>query len=452
MTPIRKWLAVLGAAMGTMAMGLSFSLINTNLETIHQDFGASLVQLQWMINIYGIFIASLLVTMGRLGDIFGRKKVYLIGNLLFGIAMLGAGLATSPAMIIGFQALYGISGAILLPLSQAMLVDIFPEEDKSIAIGIWASSGGITLSLGPIVGGLLLSFLSWRWIFFVNVPFAILGAILTVWFAKETKTEGESTKIDWAGAFLLTLTIGTFVLATVQMNLWHIPMIVGLYLASVASLIALLFVEGKAKMPIIREELFKSRMFFFSCAGNFCMIAFFWAGIFLIPLFIQKQLDFTPLQAGVLMLAFSVPVAAISPLTGYFHKLIDPRILIGVGFVMLVVSALMQLQYEEGASVFYIACATFILGVGFSLIWTPTTTGAISAISSKFAGIAAGTFITIQEIGGNVGLAITATVSRLTPSFTEGFHNAMWVMVFFSILGILAAFFTPKKPKVLKKL
>nr|NGX26431.1 putative multidrug resistance protein EmrY [Chlamydiota bacterium] len=366
--------------------------------------------------------------------------------------MLGAGLATSPAMIIGFQALYGISGAILLPLSQAMLVDIFPEEDKSIAIGIWASSGGITLSLGPIVGGLLLSFLSWRWIFFVNVPFAILGAILTVWFAKETKTEGESTKIDWAGAFLLTLTIGTFVLATVQMNLWHIPMIVGLYLASVASLIALLFVEGKAKMPIIREELFKSRMFFFSCAGNFCMIAFFWAGIFLIPLFIQKQLDFTPLQAGVLMLAFSVPVAAISPLTGYFHKLIDPRILIGVGFVMLVVSALMQLQYEEGASVFYIACATFILGVGFSLIWTPTTTGAISAISSKFAGIAAGTFITIQEIGGNVGLAITATVSRLTPSFTEGFHNAMWVMVFFSILGILAAFFTPKKPKVLKKL
>nr|NGX27152.1 Antiseptic resistance protein [Chlamydiota bacterium] len=127
MTPIRKWLAVLGAAMGTMAMGLSFSLINTNLETIHQDFGASLVQLQWMINIYGIFIASLLVTMGRLGDIFGRKKIYLIGNLLFGIAMLGAGLATSPAMIIGFQALYGISGAILLPLSQAMLVDIFPE-------------------------------------------------------------------------------------------------------------------------------------------------------------------------------------------------------------------------------------------------------------------------------------------------------------------------------------
>jgi len=452
MTSTRKWLAVIGATMGSMAMGLSFSLINTNLESIHQHFGASLVQLQWMINIYGIFIASTLVTMGRLGDIFGRKKIYLIGLILFGASMLGGGLATSPGMIIGFQALYGLAGAILLPLSQAMLIDCFSDDHKSVAIGIWTASGGITLSLGPIIGGVLLSFLSWRWIFLANVPFAIFGFILTAIFSKESKTQGESTKLDWPGVILLTLAIGTFVLATVQWNLWQMPIILLLYLVAALCITGLLIVEGKVEMPIIREELFRSRMFLFSCAGNFCMIAFFWAGIFLIPLYIQKQLGFSPLQAGVLMLAFSVPVALISPVIGYLYKTVGPKVLISVGFCLLALSALMQLQYSDGTTVFFIALATFSLGLGFGVIWTPTTTGALSAISRNFAGIASGTFITIQEIGGNVGLAITATVSRMSPSFTEGFHNGMWVMLVVSILGLFTAFFLPKKPRVLKKL
>jgi EmrB/QacA subfamily drug resistance transporter len=435
-----------------MAMGLSFSLINTNLESIHEHFGASLIQLQWMINVYGIFIASTLVTMGRLGDIFGRKKVYMIGLFLFGTAMLGAGLSTHPGMIIWFQALYGLAGAILLPLSQAMLIDCYSDEDKSVAVGIWTASGGITLSLGPIIGGILLQYLSWRWVFLINVPFAVFGLLLTAFFAHESKTEGESTKLDWPGVILLTLAIGTFVLATVQWNLWPLMPLLLLYFVCALCLIALLIVEKKVKMPIIREELFRSRMFLFSCAGNFCMIAFFWAGIFLIPLYIQKQLGFTPLGAGALMLTFSVPVALVSPIIGYLYRTIGPKVLIAVGFCLLTLSALLQLQYKELAPVWLIALATLSLGVGFGLIWTPTTTGALSAISRNFAGIASGTFITIQEIGGSVGLAVTATVARTSETFVGGFHNGMWVLLVTSVLGIVTAVFLPKKEKVLKKL
>ncbi|MDN3506423.1 MAG: MFS transporter [Simkaniaceae bacterium] len=452
MSSVKKSLAIIGATMGALSMGLSFSLINANLESIHQHFGASLVQLQWMINIYGIFIASTLVTMGRLGDIYGRKKIYLIGLFLFGVAMLGGGLAFTPGMIIGFQALYGLAGAILLPLSQAMLIDCFSEDQKSLAVGIWTGSGAITLSLGPIIGGLLLEFLSWRWIFLANVPFAIFGLLLTAFFAKDSKTEGESTKLDWPGVILLTLAIGTFVFATVQFNLWQVPVIVLLYVIAALCIVGLLIVEGKVEMPIIREELFRSRMFLFSCAGNFCMIAFFWAGIFLIPLYIQKQLDFSPLHAGVLMLAFSVPIALISPIIGHLYKTVGPKVLISVGFCLMGASALMQLQYGDTISPYFIALATFCLGLGFGFVWTPTTTGALSAISRNFAGIASGTFITIQEIGGNMGLAVTATVARMSPSFTGGFHNAMWVMFGVCILGICTAFFLPRRPRVLKKL
>lgn len=437
---MKKWFAIVGVLMGNMAMGLSFSLINTNLESIQQALGATIAELQWMINIYGIFIASTLVMMGRLGDIFGRKKVYLIGTVLFGISMLGGGLAVNPGMIIGFQAIYGLAGAILLPLSQAMLIDLYPEEKKSTAIGMWASSGGITLALGPLVGGILLSYFNWRSIFLINVPFAVLGFILTSWFARESKTEGESTKLDWPGATLLTLAIGVFIFATVQCMFW-------LYAFSLILVIALLIVEKRVEMPIIREELFKNRMFLLCCMGNFCMIAFFWAGIFLIPLFIQKQLGYTPMQAGLMMLAFSVPISIFSPLSGYFYDKLGPRVLVFIGALLMTVSAFMQFQYGTEVSPLSIALATGALGLGISLVITSTTTGALFALSKNFAGIASGTFITVQEIGGSMGLAVTVTVVRMQEDFASGFHDGMLVLLIVSVVGVFSAILMPKRSK-----
>lgn len=447
-----KWLAVIGACMGSMAMGLSFSLITTHLETIHQQFNASIVELQWMINLYGIFIASLLVTMGRLGDIFGRKKIYLAGTVLFAISMMGTGFAASPKVIIGFMALYGVSGAVLLPLSQALLIDCFSDEKKSIAISIWAAANGVTLSLGPVVGGLLLYQLSWRWIFLSNVPFAILGLILTGCFARESRTNGESTKIDWIGLLLLILAIGGFVLATVQSNLWPLKVTIPIYALTIAAITALVIVEKRVEMPIIREDLFRSRTFLLCSIGALCMIAVFWAGIFLIPFYYQKVLGFEPLQTGMLMLAFSLPMALISPIIGYLCQHLGIRLLIAIGFLLFMLSAWIQLRYNADTPLSEIILATFFLGLGFSIIWTPTTTGALSAISKNFAGIASGTYITLQEIGGNIGLAVSATAARYGTSFESGFHNGIWVIFILSVIGLISAFFIPKKPKKLQKL
>lgn len=444
---VRKWLAICGVLIGNMAMGLSFSLINTNLESIQQALGASLAELQWIINIYGIFIASTLVTMGRLGDIFGRKRVYMIGSILFAIAMLGDGLAVNPAMIIGFQSIYGLAGAILLPLSQAMLIDLYPEEKKSTAIGMWASSGGITLALGPIVGGIILDYFSWRSIFLINIPFAVLGLILTGLFARESKTEGESTKLDWPGVILLTLTIGIFILATVQSNVWNTWLIVSLFGLSLLSLVLLLIVEKKAPMPIIREDLFKNRMFLLCCLGNFCMIAFFWAGIFLIPLFIQKQLGFSPMETGLMMLAFSVPIGLISPLSGYFYNRVGPRRLIFIGFISMIFSSFLQFYCCHTITPLTIALATGGLGLGISLIIAPTTTGALFALSKNFAGIASGTFVTIQEIGGSMGLAVTVMIVKMQADFAQGFQNGMLALLIISMVGLVSAILMPKRSK-----
>lgn len=448
----KKVLAVIGASVGAMAMGFSFSLININLESIYQYFGASLLQLQWMINIYGIFIASFLVTMGRLGDIYGRKKIYLIGMSLFGAAMLGAGLAPSSGAIIFFMGIYGIAGSILLPLSQALLVEIFSEEKKGVAVGIWAAANGLSFAAGTIVGGLLLAIFPWRSIFLINVPFALIGFLMTALYCKESKTEGESTRIDWLGAVFLTLSVGLFVLATVQWNVWGKGLILSLYILSAVNIGILLFVEGKAKMPIIREELFRSRTFLFCCMGNASMIGVLWAGVFLIPLYIQKVLGFDPIYAGLLMLTFSLPQALISPTVGHLYRKMGPKILAGFGFFLFLISSILQLQYSEATGPLLIAVATCLLGIGFAFTYTPTAAGALSAIPRNYAGIATGTFMTIQEIGGNVGLAVSGTAARLGKSFASSFHNGVWVIFALSLIGLLSVFLIPKKPKVLTKL
>jgi EmrB/QacA subfamily drug resistance transporter len=447
MNYLKKWLAIIGMVMGPMVMGLSFSLINLNLDTIQEQLGGTLVQLQWIINTYGIFISSFLVTMGRLGDIFGRKKLYIVGLILLIIALVGSGCAKNLGTIIGFQVFYGLAGAILLPISQALLVEFYPDEQKSVAIGVWASAGAFTMAVGPLIGGILLDFFSWRSIFLVNIPFVLLGILLTLCCAKESKTQGTSTKIDWAGSALLITCIGTFIMATVQNHLWPISLILFLYGASVVSLVLLLWVEKKVEMPIILETLFKSRTFLLSSLGNFCMIAFFWAAIFLIPLYLQQVLQYTPLQAGVLMVGFALPFALLSPVAGRFYKSIGPKPLIFLGFIMLAASAILQLQFHEDVSPWMIGCATTLLGIGFGLIITPTTTGALAVISRNFAGIASGTFVTIQEIGGSLGLAVTVAVVHLGDTFQEGFHNGMWLMLGISIIGLISALLLPRKPK-----
>lgn len=443
----QKNLAILGIMLGLLTMGLSFSLINANLETIHRELHASIIQLQWMINVYGIFIASTLVAMGRLGDIHGRKKLYLLGMVLFAIAMTGGGLANSPGVIIAFQIIWGIAGGILLPISQALLVNIFPDEKKSMAMGIWACGNGIAIAVGPLIGGVILNYLSWRWIFLVNLPFIAMGFFLTLLYAKESKAEGESTKIDWSGVFILKVAIAAFVLATVQSDLWRRPIIMSLYLLSAGALFFLLRVEKKAEMPVIREDLFKNRNFLLCCLGGFCTIGVFWSCIFLLPLYIQKQMHYSPLHAGVMLLGFALPIALLSPLSGHLYNKVAPNKLIAFGFLLLLLSSVMQLQFGEHPHPYFMALAIIFLGIGFSLIMTPTLTKAISTISRNHSGVASGTFVTMQEIGGSVGLAITVAIVRKQSAFSHGFHNGIWVVLILSLIGMGAALLLDRREK-----
>lgn len=443
----RKWLAIMGILLGPIAMGISFSLINTTLESIHQDFGASLLQLQWIINLYGIFIASSLVIMGRLGDVFGRKKIFLLGYLFFLIAMIGGGLATSPGMIIAFMPFYGLAGGVLLPISQAMMIDLYEEEDKSKAIGVWAAFAGIAMAAGPIVGGLVMTYLHWRWIFLINAPFALLGIVMVLAFCLESKNDEEASSIDWTGGILLFLTVGTFVLATVQSKEWSGALIVALYALSLIGLIFLLIVEKKVTAPIIREDLFKNRQFLFTSVAGFCMIGFFWGAIFLIPLFIQKVLLYSPMEAGICLLFLTFPIAIFSPFSSFFYKRLGPKALMFTGFFSLAISTLLFLHVDSETTFNLVALSILVMGIGFAFIWAPVTTSALSIVSKKVAGVASGSFVTIQEIGGNVCLAITGAVVRFSLPLSVGFYQGVWILFMICIIGLVSILMMPRRKK-----
>lgn len=444
LTTTQRFFAMLGILIAISIGALAFSVINTSLATIKKDLNASVNELQWIMNIMGIFISSTLVTMGRLADVYGRKRIYMIGILGMGVGMLGNGLAPNATWIIFFQALVGLSAAILLPISQALMSHLFPEEDRSKAISIWAAVIGVALATGPLLSGIIISTLGWRWIFLINVPFAAISFLLILLFVPESRSENESTIIDWSGALLLTLTIASFVLAVVQGSLWRPSIIVSLYIISAISLVLLLIVEKKVKVPIIREDLFTNKRFIFSSLGNFCMIFFVWACFFLIPLYLQTIRQFSPMQAGLLMLFVSIPLAVMSPISGKFYRKFGPKILMMIGFALLILSTIVQMQFDLQSPLVTLILATLFFGLAWGFIWGPSTTAAISTISKNYAGIASGTFNTIQEIGGTVGLAITATVFRMHKNFIIGYHDGLIVLLFICMIGMIATFLMPR--------
>lgn len=436
---LKNNIVLVGVCLGIATCAMIFSEINIALPVIKIDLSASVTQLQWIMNIFGVAVCSSLVISGRLADIYGRKRLYLLGVFLMGLSMLGSGLSPSADWIIGFQILLGFAGAIMLPVSQALISNLFAENERSKAVAVWATVVGLAMAIGPLLSAFIVNALGWRWIFLVNVPIVIVSLLIVGIFSPESRSNEKAPSLDGLGALLLGLTIIIFVLAVVQGNSWPTPIILMLYLLSIIGLVALLYVEKKAIQPIIREDLFKNKMFLTAAIGNFSLIFFVWASFFLMPLFFQLIHHDSVMQAGLMMLLVTVPLAIFSWFGSYLYQKYQPKNLILLGFLFLIMSVLMQMNFYPNTSFLFLAVGTAAFGIGWSFIWGPTTTTALSALPKEHAGIASGSFVTIQEIGGTVGLAITVSVVRTHSNLLFGYHRGMWVLLIICLIGLLSA-------------
>ncbi len=436
------WLAIIGICLASAVQPINFSLITIAMPVIQKEFSASILELQWMLNIFGIVISIALVTMGRLADTFGRKRLFLIGILGAGCSSLMSGFAPSPAWIIAAQGIMGLAGAILLPVSQALISHSFPDHERGRAIGIWASMMGIALCAGPIVGGTLISLWGWRSIFFINIPLLLIGLQLILRYTKESKSTLHRGELDIKGLILLAIAIGSFVVGIVQGPNWgwDSPKILILLGIFILSSISLIFIERKAPFPIIHPEFFLKRTFLFASLGNFCMMFCVWAILFLMPLYLQNVRNDTPFKAGLIMLFALTPIALFSSLVGKLYAKVGPRLPMILGFLSFLLSITLQFFFEPTSSLLLTSAGCLFFGIGTVLVWGPSTTAAISAIPKDLAAVASGGFSTVQEIGGTLGLTIIGTIFRMGhPNFMVGFRYGLCALAVILIIGLLAS-------------
>ncbi|QVL58293.1 MAG: MFS transporter [Simkaniaceae bacterium] len=411
----RFW-ACVGIGFGVLIGATDWSIVQNALPAIQNSIGASIGQLQWIMNSFGLFMTVLLVTMGRLGDIYGRKRIFNLGLFIFALSCLGAALSSTPFWLIVARAFQGVGFAMLMTTSQALLTHAFPEEEHGKAMGIWATLAGVGLVFGPFLGGIIVSFLHWSWIFYINIPIAIISYIFVKIFVAESKNEEHPPILDIKGIIIFTLGLGSFIFGIIQGPEWgwSNPIILGCFAAAVIFLIIFYLVEKRTKFPLIQFSFFKNRQFTAGSLAIFTGCFLFWTTFFLMPLYLQNFRNESPWVSGLVLLAVGVPFTIISRFAGSAGDRIDKQKLIPSGLLFVFIFALIFLFIGNSTSMILICIGLIFFGIGQALFWAPGTSLGISALPRSQSGVASGAITTIQETGGSVGIALAGTIFRVT--------------------------------------
>lgn len=410
----KKFWGIFGIGCGLFVLSLDWSIVNNALPSIQKSLNTSFSQLQWIMNIFALAIAVLLVTMGRLADAFGRKKLFIFGLGLAAIASLGAALSPTPLVLIMFRLLQGASAATIVTSSQSLITHAFPENMHGKAMGIWATIIGAGLSFGPVLGGLIIQFFSWHWIFFFNIPALLISFLIVTPLAEESRNHKQPAHIDFPGISLFILTLGSFVFATIQAPIWgwSSPVIKALYIFATLTMGIFIFVECRVKSPLIEFHLFKNKKFFAGALTKFALVFMVWGIFFLMPLYFQNIQKKTPAESGLLLLAITLSFTFASHLAGRFSDRINKKYFLWIGLSLVIFTLLFQLCFQKDTSTLFFVIFFIFLGLGWGLSSGPGSSMGIASLPRHVSGVASGTLVTVQEVGGAIGLSVVGTVFK----------------------------------------
>jgi EmrB/QacA subfamily drug resistance transporter len=403
----RRWWTLGAMCFALFMVMLDNTVTNVALPSIQRDFDASLSALEWTVNAYTLTFAVLLVTGGRLGDIFGRRRIFLIGVGLFAFASATIGFAPDDGWLVASRALQGVGAALMMPATLSIITNAFPPQERGRAIGIWAGVSAIALAIGPLVGGWLTEDVSWRAIFFLNVPVAIGAVAVTLFAAEESRDDTVDHRVDYPGIATLTAGLTALVLALVEGNRWGwgSPEIIALLVGSVVSLVAFVLIERRSATPVVDFEFFRSRQFVATNAVAFLVTFSMFAIFFFLTLYLQNILGYSPLETGVLFLPSTLVVMVTGPISGRLTDRVGPRWLIAGGLLLIAASMLWQSRITVDTHYGYLLPAFIALGAGIGLVMSPMSTAAMNAVDRTKAGVASGTLSMSRMVGGTFGVA-----------------------------------------------
>ena len=408
----RRWWT-LGAMCCALFMAmLDNTVVNVALPTIQHDLHSSISGLEWTINAYTLAFAVLLVTAGRLGDLFGRVRLFLFGVVLFATASGLIALAQDETWLVAWRAVQGIGGAFMLPATLSIISNNFPPEERGRAIGTWAGVSALALAIGPVIGGFLVEHVSWQSIFLVNLPVAAFTVLLTVATARESRDEHAVRSIDIPGVATLTVGLAALVLALVQGNHWGwgSTRIVALFAIAVVALAGFVLVERRVRVPMVDFRFFASKAFLGANLVGFLVTFAMFAVFFFITLYMQNVKGYTPLEAGVRFLPSTLVIVAVSPISGRLVDRIGARMPIAVGSLLLTASLVWMSFLDQGSAYWFLLVPFVLMGFGMGLVMSPMTTAAMNAVDMRQAGGASGILTMNRMVGGTFGVALLGAI------------------------------------------
>jgi EmrB/QacA subfamily drug resistance transporter len=436
--------------MSLFIVGMDSTIVNVALPSIGRDFHSSVSGLQWTIDAYFLVIACLLMLSGSTADRIGRRRVFQVGLVFFTVGSLACSLAPGLGWLIAFRGLQAIGGSMLNPVAMSIVTNTFTDaRERAQAIGLWGSVFGLSMALGPVIGGALVDSVGWRGVFWVNIPIGVVAVILTALYVPESKA-AHARKLDAFGQVLVILLLGALSYAIIEGPTygWGSVRILVFFVVAVAALVTFIWYEPRREEPLVNLGFFRSLPFSGAALTAVSAMLALAGFLFLMTLYLQDVRGYRPLIAGLFLLPMAASMAASAPLSGRLIGSRGPRIPLVIAGVGIIAGGLLLTQLTDSSPVWYILVAGLVVGVGMGWVNAPITNSAVSGMPRSQAGVAAGIASTSRQVGSTLGVAIMGSVlaANLHGSIRTGFGAATkpgwWILVACGVVVLALALWT----------
>ncbi len=439
----RKWWTLAAVAFGLFMIMIDNTVVNVALPSIQRDLGVGLSELEWIVTGYALTFAAMMLIGGKLADAYGRRRLFVIGIVVFTLASLWCGLSGSGGELIAARVVQGLGAALMSPATLSIITATFPPRQRGTAIGIWAGVSALALAIGPLVGGLLTEHLSWHWIFFVNIPVGIVAIAAAFLFIDESRDETHMS-LDIPG--LVTSAVGLFALTygLIEANTygWGSTRIVGAFVVSVVSLAAFVVIERTSRAPMLDLGLFRNRVYVGANVAVLLVALSMFGVFFFISLYLQNILGYSAVQAGAAFLPMTLLIIVVAPLGGRLADRFGSRWLMSGGMALLAVHLLLFTGLDQTSTFWSLVPSLVIGGIGIALVMTPSSAAAMKSVPVDKAGVGSGVLNAFRQVGGSVGIALMGAIVaaqagglRSPEAFLDGLHVAVVVAASIAFAG-----------------
>jgi EmrB/QacA subfamily drug resistance transporter len=463
----KRWIALALIVAAQFMVVLDVAIVNVALPSIKTDLHFSQESLQWVITAYSILFGGALLLGGRLADLLGRRRLFMLGLAVFTVSSLLDGLAWSEGSLIAFRSLQGLGAALLSPAALSILTTTFREgRERNLALGIWGAASGSGGAAGVLLGGALTSAFSWSWIFFINVPAGILVLALSPWLLRESRADLDHRHFDTAGAASITggLMLLVYALTRATQHGWVTGTTIGLLLASLVLVASFVVIEARSKAPLLPLGIFRLRTLTASNVSGLLLAGSMFSQFFLLTLYMQQVLHYSALKTGVAYIALTLTIILFSGVAQAMATRVGVRRVLTTGMLVSAAALVLYARLPVHGHYFWDLFPAFILsGLGLALAFVPMSIGALTGVTASEAGVASGLINTSQQVGGAIGVAVATTIATTSTShyvsahvgasalggsaLTHGFQVTFYVLSALALAGgLVAALLTERRP------